>query len=138
MATGTEEVCNSASSPHYHCKSAAATSYLHIVGLSHLVQQLKGLLFQHVIRILQAVNDGQLVLCCVLGVDAHNARQAVNAHILQVVAAALQERGNHLSSCGRTGIAFGIPRSAFVSHCQGVVFSTRFKLARCSSIWPLH
>ena len=77
-------------------------SNLNIVGLGHLVKQLQSLLLQHVIWVLKAVNDSQLVLSSILGVDAHNARQPINANILQVVAAALQEGGNHFCGCKTT------------------------------------
>ena len=73
--------------------------HLHIVWLGHLEQQLKGFLLQHVVRVLQAVDDSQLMLRCILGVDAHNACQAVYAHVLKIVAAALQECGYHFRSC---------------------------------------
>lgn len=77
-------------------------SHLNIVWLGHLVQQLQSLLLQHVIWVLEAVNDSQLMLSSILGVDAHNARQPINAHIFQVVAAALQEGGNHFCRCKAT------------------------------------
>ena len=77
-------------------------AHLNIVCLGHLVQQLQSLLLQHVIWVFEAVNDSQLMLSSILGVDAHNARQPINAHILQVVAAALQEGGNHFCRCKAT------------------------------------
>lgn len=80
-------------------KGSMSWPHLHIVWLGHLVQQLKGFLLQHVVRVLQAVDDSQLMLRCILGVDAHNAGQAVYAHVLQIVAAALQECGDHFCSC---------------------------------------
>lgn len=81
------------------CVAPLGAAHLYIIWLGHFVQQLQGLLLEHVIWVFQAVDDGQLMLSCILGVDAHYACQTIDAHILQVVTAALQKCGDHLSSC---------------------------------------
>lgn len=81
--------------------------HLDVVGLGHLVQQVQGLVLECFIGILQAVYDSHLVLGCIFGIDAHNPCKRINADILQVVAAGLQELANGLRSCR--------------SHAQGTV-----------------
>ena len=74
-------------------------SHLNVCWLGHLAQQLQGLLLQGLIRVLQAVDDSDLVLGRILGVYAHDPGKPVNACVLQVVAGGSQECGDHLCRC---------------------------------------
>ena len=79
--------------------SMARAAHLHIVGLCHLVQQVQGLVLQGFIRVFQTIDDCHLVIGCILSIDAHNARQSINANVFEVVAAGLEELANGFCGC---------------------------------------
>jgi hypothetical protein len=65
--------------------SPAVPLYLDVGGLGHLAQQAEGLALEGLVGVLQAVDDGHLVLLRKLRVDAHHRPQRVHADVLQVV-----------------------------------------------------
>ena len=82
-----------------YCTADDNQAYLHIVWTGHFEKKLQSLLLEGLIRILQTVNDSDLMFIGIVGVDAHDSAEGINPHILQIVVARLQKCGDHDRRC---------------------------------------